>query len=319
MRRVPLYVVLVLLLGLATISYPKVFAANGTRTAPLASSLFLANGNGAASSSAQPKLPPGYVGAAVCEPCHTDIAHSFANNPHARMVLLHGDDGLSCENCHGPGLAHVESGGNVTKIFRFEDATPRAIDMRCLHCHENAHPNFMRSPHARAGVDCLSCHSVHHAGVSQNLLIAPQPELCYRCHTDVEAQFSMPFHHPVNEGVMKCSDCHDVHGTFSDDNLRSTADANAVCTRCHTDVRGPFVFEHAAVKGVGCLGCHNPHGSENPRMLTMASVNTLCNQCHSPVSSGTFHSMGAGSTELTPCTDCHTMIHGSNLNAAFLK
>jgi hypothetical protein len=29
--------------------------------------------------------------------------------------------------------------------------------------------------------------------------------------------------------------------------------------------------------------------------------------------------MGAGSDELQPCTGCHTYIHGSNMNAAFLR
>ena len=93
----------------------------------------------------------------------------------------------------------------------------------------------------------------------------------------------MPFHHPVNEGAVSCSDCHDPHGTFGNNNLKSTADQNMICTKCHAETRGPFVFEHAAVKAEGCVGCHSPHGSQNARMLNMPSINTLCNQCHSPV------------------------------------
>jgi hypothetical protein len=31
------------------------------------------------------------------------------------------------------------------------------------------------------------------------------------------------------------------------------------------------------------------------------------------------HWMNAGSSELTPCTSCHTYIHGSNTNPAFLR
>lgn len=263
-------------------------------------------------------VPPGYVGSEMCETCHTDVAHTFADNPHTKMVFMHGDKNLTCENCHGPGQAHVEGGGDVTKIFRFEKATPKQIDERCLGCHSTAHPDFNRSPHAKAGVSCTSCHSVHHA-TSPKLLVAKQPQLCESCHTDVKAQFGMPFHHPVPEGAVKCTDCHDVHGTFSPNNLRTTADQNRICTKCHMDVRGPFVFEHAAVKGVGCLGCHSPHGSQNPRMLNMPNVNVLCNQCHSPVAEGTFHSLGQGSSARTPCTSCHTEIHGSNLHPAFIR
>jgi DmsE family decaheme c-type cytochrome len=261
----------------------------------------------------------GFVGQAVCETCHADIAKNFADNPHSRLALEHEGHGATCESCHGPGQAHVEGGGDVTKIFRFEKAPAKQVNEKCLVCHAGIHPSFMRSPHARAGLSCLSCHNVHHSVTPQFLLTAAQPKLCYQCHADVRPQFGMPFHHPVNEGVMKCSDCHDVHGTFAANNLRLTADQNMICTRCHMDVRGPFVYEHAAVRTEGCLGCHAPHGSQNARMLVMPSINMLCNQCHSRVAADSFHSMGPGSDELAPCTSCHTSIHGSNINAAFLR
>jgi DmsE family decaheme c-type cytochrome len=108
-----------------------------------------------------------------------------------------------------------------------------------------AHPNFDRSPHAKANVSCLACHNIH-GSKEEPLLKASQPTLCFQCHTDVKPQFDMPFHHKVNEGAVKCSDCHDVHGTFGKNNLRSTADSEpAICTKCHTETRGPFVYEHA--------------------------------------------------------------------------
>lgn len=260
-----------------------------------------------------------YVGAEVCAACHQAESEGFANNPHTKMVLLHGDKGVTCENCHGPGKAHVEGGGDKTKIFNFANATPQQVDAKCLGCHAGTHPNFLRSPHAKAGVSCDSCHSIHASKAPEHLLTASQPKLCYQCHGDVKASLNMPFHHPVNEGVVKCSDCHDAHGTFGNNNLRSTADQNRICTKCHADTRGPYVYEHAAVKAEGCLGCHSPHGSQNARMLNMPSINTLCNQCHSRVANATIHGMGAGSDDLQPCTSCHTFIHGSNINWAFLR
>ena len=260
-----------------------------------------------------------YVGSDVCAACHQEVVNGFANNPHTKMVLMHGDKGVTCENCHGPGKAHAEAGGDKTKIFNFMTATPQQIDTKCLTCHAGTHPNFLRSPHAKAGINCTSCHSVHASKAPEHLLKASQPTLCYQCHGDINAQMNMPFHHPVNEGVVKCTDCHDVHGTFQRNNLRVTADQNMVCTKCHADTRGPYVYEHAPVKAEGCLGCHNPHGSQNARMLNMPSINTLCNQCHSRVANATIHGMGAGSDVLQPCTSCHTFIHGSNINAAFLR
>jgi DmsE family decaheme c-type cytochrome len=260
-----------------------------------------------------------FVGSETCATCHEEAAKKFADNPHSKIAEMHGKAGASCESCHGPGKAHVDGGGDVTKIFNPGKHSAKEVDETCLKCHAGTHPNFERSPHAKANVGCTSCHSIHKSEDKTELLKASQPALCFQCHNDVKPQFSMPFHHKVNEGAVSCSDCHDPHGTFGNNNLKTTVDQNAICTKCHTETRGPFVYEHAAVKAEGCMGCHTPHGSQNARLLNMPSINTLCNQCHSRVANATVHGMGAGSDELAPCTSCHTYIHGSNMNAAFLR
>jgi len=275
---------------------------------------------GAKTATAQVKdvAPGDYVGSDTCATCHEEVSKGFATNPHTKMALQHGSTGITCENCHGAGKAHVDGGGDTTKIFNPAKASTKDVNATCLGCHAGAHPNFDRSPHAKANVGCISCHSVH-ASTTEPLLKAAQPTLCFQCHTDTKPAFGMPFHHKVNEGLVKCSDCHDVHGTFGNSNIKSTADQNAICTKCHMEVRGPFVYEHAPIKAEGCLACHSPHGSQNARLLNMPGINVLCNQCHSQVAADTVHSMASGSAELAPCTSCHTYIHGSNMNAAFLR
>ena len=268
---------------------------------------------------ATPAAHAEFVGADTCATCHAEEAKNFATNPHTKMAFMHGNaNGVTCENCHGAGSEHVSSGGDVTKIFDPTKGSRKEVDAKCLSCHSSAHPDFMRSPHAKANVGCTSCHSIH-GSKEETLLKAPQPTLCFQCHTDTKAAFNMPFHHQVNEGLIKCTDCHDVHGTFEKSNLRSRNDSNLICTKCHTEMRGPFVYEHTPVKAEGCMGCHSPHGSQNARLLNMPSINNLCNTCHSPVASATIHGQGAGSSELQPCTSCHTYIHGSNMNVAFIR
>jgi DmsE family decaheme c-type cytochrome len=285
----------------------RVYAASGNKQAAVATK------------KAAAQDPADYVGSEVCATCHADVATKFANNPHSKLGLLHGGTGATCESCHGGGKAHVESGGDVTKIKQISKLSAKDVDATCLGCHAGAHPNFERSPHGKAGVGCTTCHSVHTGDPEAKLLKASQPGLCFSCHADVKPQFSMPFHHKVNEGLVKCTDCHDAHGTFNANNVKSTADQNNICTKCHAETRGPWVYEHAAVKGEGCTGCHTPHGSQNPRMLNVANINQLCNQCHSPVAASTIHGAGAGSADRPPCINCHTMIHGSNINPAFIR
>jgi DmsE family decaheme c-type cytochrome len=154
-----------------------------------------------------------------------------------------------------------------------------------------------------------------------------QPKLCYTCHSDTKASFAQTFHHKVNEGLIKCSDCHDAHGTSQAKNLKTTADRNEICTKCHTENAGPFAFEHPPVKTEGCVSCHTPHGSPNPRLLNVANVNTLCISCHSNTNSSAFphaatlpsgpvHNQNAA---YVSCTTCHTQIHGSNASDVYFK
>ena len=271
-----------------------------------------------------------YVGTDACKACHQPEAESFDQSPHWRTAVGEhkGPQWQGCEACHGPGKAHVDSGGDPTKILSFDRLSAKQASERCLSCHEKSesHQNFMRSPHLRNGVGCTSCHSIHSPHSSperQSLLISTQPVLCYGCHRDVEPDFSKPEHHRVNEGLMSCSDCHNPHGSFLRHNLRASSWQGEICVKCHVDTAGPFVFEHAPLKEEGCISCHNPHGSTNPHMLTRPQVNQVCLECHSEILATsiapgipTFHNQG---TKFSQCTLCHVAIHGSNTDPNFFK
>jgi DmsE family decaheme c-type cytochrome len=193
-----------------------------------------------------------YVGADTCKSCHQDIYTSWEKTPHWKTTLNKrgGPSKQGCEACHGPGKAHVEGGGDVTKIFTFKNVSAKTISDRCLTCHAGGteHMNAINSVHALNGVSCIDCHSPHHAETKEYLLVKAQPELCYSCHLQKKAEFAMPFHHRVNEGLVQCSDCHNPHGTERPKQVRTSATLDAVCFKCHVDKQGPFVFEHEPVK-----------------------------------------------------------------------
>ena len=270
-----------------------------------------------------------FVGAETCATCHEEVGKKFAENPHSKMVQMHGGNGVTCESCHGAGKAHVDGGGDTSKIFNPAKHSAKEVDAKCLSCHGGAHPNFANSPHGESGLSCISCHSVHKSKDTEKLLKAPQPALCFQCHSEQKAQFNMPFHHKINEGLMKCTDCHDSHGTFGKKMLRSTAEQNQICSKCHSETAGPFVFEHTPVKTEGCISCHSPHGSPNARLLNVSNVNTLCLQCHSDFNNANKAGVRGGvsptgpvhnqSAQYVACTICHTQIHGSNTSNVFFK
>ena len=233
-------------------------------------------------------------------------------------------------------------------IFAFRGSPPENA-ARCLICHTTSkmQAGFAHSEHLTHGVGCNDCHASHlvewieepgrlgmsnpqaHAfqaprlneqsrWLQNSLLKASEPGLCYRCHTTIAAQFALPVHHRVSEGQIKCSDCHNAHGSPNRSNLRQAG--SEVCTACHVEKHGPFVYEHAAIKEDGCLTCHTPHGSSNRMLLIRREGRQLCIQCHVgyhgqaqvPHSRKSFQTSGE-------CTRCHVAIHGSNFDATLLQ
>ena len=267
---------------------------------------------------ADPTKGSKYVGSDTCKGCHEDQFKSIDASPHYRtnLPMIRGEEVHGCESCHGPGSAHVEGGGDKTKIFIFKGAKPEAITKRCMTCHE-ANPQqreFMLSTHNENGITCTSCHSVHHSKLEYQL-VQKQTPLCFSCHGEQKADFQKPFHHRVEEGLIQCNDCHNPHGALRDRQLRSTPDQDMVCFKCHSDKRGPFVFEHVPIKVEGCQTCHTAHGSPYPRMLLTARVNSLCLQCHVTIPTGP-HPQNAIRQD---CILCHMSIHGSNIDPRFFK
>jgi DmsE family decaheme c-type cytochrome len=306
------------LLSAVALAEPQTTPANAAKSAPA--------GQEKSAPSTANLAPSDYVGSEVCKTCHEDMYNQWEKTPHWKTTLdsKDGPSHQGCESCHGPGSAHVAGGGDITKIFRFENASTKEINDRCLTCHAGGtqHMNAINSEHSKNDVSCTSCHSPHHAKEPEFLLVKPQPELCYTCHLQEKAQFDMPFHHRVNEGLIQCSDCHNVHGTVKPKQVRTSSTQDAVCFKCHIDKQGPFVFEHAPVKVEGCQSCHLTHGGPNPHMLKLSNVNLLCLQCHttstfsSAPGAPSFHNQASF---FQACTLCHSQIHGSNFDETFFK
>src|SRR5271163_1798304 len=77
----------------------------------------------------RPTDPSLYVGSETCKTCHEDMPvkgffRHFEDSPHFVTTLdtKKGPEWNGCEGCHGPGKAHVDGGGDKTKIFTFREA-----------------------------------------------------------------------------------------------------------------------------------------------------------------------------------------------------
>ena len=275
---------------------------------------------------------PAYAGGGpqTCLKCHNTDSHvmQILLTPHATKGDLHspfGQDG--CESCHGPSAAHVASRKNEPAIvFKGPAISPvRQRNQQCLSCHEaGLRMNWQGSQHQRNDIGCTDCHTIHVAK-DPVLVRATQPQKCFTCHAEQRADAQKYSHHPIREGEIVCSNCHNPHGSPGPKLLKEFT-VNETCYTCHMEKRGPLLWEHEPVRE-NCLNCHTPHGSSQPFLLVERPP-YLCQECHAnsghqsqPFAgqslpgqiAANFRLMAAG------CVNCHSQIHGSNSpNGTFL-
>jgi DmsE family decaheme c-type cytochrome len=268
-----------------------------------------------------------------CLSCHDEMeARSILSIYQTRHGVKGDARTPTCQSCHGDSLAHGKkdkvigkrpltdipfSPAPATALLDAESAEMRSAP--CLQCHaSNVARQWAGSNHESRGLACTSCHTLH---TPRDRLLEPvtEAETCLRCHPTIRAETRRPSAHPLATGKLACSSCHAAHGGEGAHLLWFSA-VNDNCYECHTDKRGPFLWEHAPVTD-NCLSCHTPHGSAHAPLLK-ARQPWLCQQCHSSYRhpstafSGAQIPGGAGTLAAQipshGCANCHARVHGSN-------
>ena len=234
------------------------------------------------------KLKPEQA-SAMCLRCHqSTLSEShWKKTGHARA-------GVGCTNCHRIHFPEPPENQIRPLAAALAEKPPTRNDIVKTEAKRLRPPIFAAAPEPRL------------------LLRADEATLCGSCHGREVNEFRQNFHHPIPEGRMVCSDCHSVHPTRGEH--KKVRAAKEFCVTCHAEVAGPFVFEHDPVAGntgEGCMECHRPHGSHNPRLLTTFSRG-VCAQCHTDKTVAHFPGRTCWQA------GCHVGMHGSNTDAHLL-
>jgi DmsE family decaheme c-type cytochrome len=270
--------------------------------------------------------------ASACKACHEAAATTaFNKSRHAGLTD-------SCLSCHAGAAEHAKkqaAGDTSGPPPSVKEMTAQAIDATCLKCHEKGEQaNWVGGTHDRRNVACTSCHSVHaYKSATAQLKTASASDTCYTCHKSERAKSMRTSHHPIREGKMGCTSCHNPHDGSQPKMIKADS-INDLCYTCHTEKRGPFLFEHAPVRE-DCVSCHEPHGSNHKRLL-LNKLPTLCQNCHfqggghyqnagdnwSTEKGGVYTVAPTGAPSGFPvissrwveksCRNCHVALHGSN-------
>ncbi len=271
-----------------------------------------------------------------CTLCHNEASGHVLSIYQTKHGVKGDSHTPGCQGCHGESLTHQGNPSESPEIvFGAKSKMLSSTEARtsaCLSCHESsvhARTYWSGSAHEKQGVTCTDCHEMHNP--EQKVLNKlTQPEVCFQCHQNERAQFHRFSRHPILEGKVSCSDCHNPHGSTGP-RLMVKNTITETCYTCHSEKRGPFLWEHAPVVE-DCTNCHSPHGSNvTPLLKTRAPM--LCQECHTSDHAKGLYSganlpggpfvTGNGTIPLgaqsptdqangRACLQCHSQIHGSN-------
>jgi hypothetical protein len=199
-----------------------------------------------------------------CLNCHPLEAEAWQASPHADALQLIGSslqqactqdmppEDCECLSCHTTGFDPVEGTyahagvtceachGTYIEGHPQEGLMPLKVDSsQCEDCHAVTTAEWKETAHARANVQCISCHQAH----SQEGRLTDE-SLCGSCHRDQVSDFSHTAH--ANHDVT-CTSCHlagpggSVNGSDLQVNLSGANAApshsfqvvSQVCADCH--------------------------------------------------------------------------------------
>jgi predicted CXXCH cytochrome family protein len=206
----------------------------------------------------------------LCYGCHERKDKN--KYPHGAVVV--GD----CAVCHDP------HSSDQPKLI-----TKATSNETCFVCHQDDVTGraFVHAPVAKG---CDQCHAPHGAQSRNGLKAAEGKEGCYKCHKAVDTG-------KVKHAALErygCTGCHDPHGGANRGFVPPSV--NAACITCHEGQKdGRHVSPMATNHPVGgdlndprrqgrdftCASCHNPHGSDNPKLFYFGETAlNSCDACH---------------------------------------
>jgi DmsE family decaheme c-type cytochrome len=212
-----------------------------------------------------------YVGQKTCEGCHQQEAANWAHTIHAAVFTLNPRDATEAQGCEA---CHGPGSAHVQN--------PSDISTIISFSRKS------KTPVAQQNAQCLTCHQggqriFWHGSIHENNNLA-------------------------------CSDCHNPMTNFGAHGLTARESVNQTCFSCHKVLRAEFNKRShmPLLEGkIGCVDCHNPHGSTTSPLLKADSVNEVCYSCHAE-KRGPFLFEHAPVRE--NCLNCHNP-HGSNFEA----
>lgn len=176
---------------------------------------------------------------------------------------------IGCENCHGPGGAHVHDPKHGASIVNPAKLPARLAEDICMNCHQGGDARVLQPGRKyeefRPGQWLIDTVAIFK--IPQSMRGDKEPDL-------LEHNSAMKLSRCFREsrGKLSCLTCHNPHEEPS--NAEAPEYFRAKCLTCHTSqsCRLPIAAREATAPPDNCIGCHMPK-----RDVTTISHSALTN------------------------------------------
>ena len=202
-----------------------------------------------------------------CTNCHSGRAQGVATHSGEYRDPPFLELAIGCENCHGPGSAHVNSSGRTPgSIVNPAKLPARRAEEICMNCHQRGDTRVLQPGKTFSDfqpghplLETLAIFKVPNAPSTGDLLEHHEAMKASRCFR-------------ASQGRLSCLTCHDPHTQPHGE--EAVAYFRSKCLTCHTDAscRLSLPTRLAQHPANNCIGCHMPK-----RDIRMISHSALTN------------------------------------------
>jgi Tetratricopeptide repeat len=206
-----------------------------------------------------------------CIYCHSGRPQPIAGHDGSYRDPAFTQTSIGCENCHGPGAAHVEAmrkgkfakNGSDPMIVNPERLTSQLADDICMSCHQAGDARVLQPG---------KTYQDFHPGEPLERTVAifqipptrdnpPQEDHVEHYYSMTLSRCFLATRKLRAEKQLRCTSCHDPHVEPTED--EAPAYFKSACLGCHTQAScaAPHAARQATTPSDNCIECHMPRRS----------------------------------------------------------